>query len=58
MWKVQTGKNRKSSYVTRYSFEDANERQAVLYYNSLNTFGGGKKRLINPDGKIVVRLTT
>jgi hypothetical protein len=58
-WLVQVGKGR-GSYTTRYTFtgNKIHNSRALLYYSSLNTHSGGKKRLINPDGKIVARVIT
>jgi len=55
MWKIQVGKD-KGSYVTRYSLPG--EAQAVRYFNSLNTHSGYKKRLLDPNGKVVARVLT
>lgn len=50
---VQVGKG-KSAYRTRWTFEDLN--QAMMWYNGINSWGGGKKRLVDRDtGKIIER---
>jgi len=51
-WTVQLGKD-KSAYKVRWRLDT--ESQAIFYYNSLNIGYGYKKRLVNPDGKIVAR---
>lgn len=56
-WRVQVGKG-KSSYKDRYTFADDQEERAKLFYNSLNTHGGHKKRLVNPDGVVIWRVLT
>ncbi len=49
VWRVQVGKG-DGSYTTKYVF--SSEQQAILYFNSLNTHSGNKKRLVNPSGKV------
>jgi hypothetical protein len=51
-WEVQVGKG-SGSYTTKYSFEN-DEARALLYYASLNTHSGHKKRLLF-NGKVVKR---
>lgn len=46
-------RRRGGKWTTRW--ELANETQAVHYYISLNTFGNWRKRLVDPDGKVVAR---
>lgn len=52
---IQTGKG-KGSYKTRYSFQltHAQMGRAFLYYNSINTHSGYKKRLL-VDGVVKER---
>ena len=52
LWEVQVGKG-SSSYTTKYSFEN-DEARALLYYVSLNTHSGHKKRLLH-NGVVVKR---
>lgn len=52
MWIVQTGRG-KSSYSNRYTLASASE--ADFWYSGLNTYGGHKKRIINPEGKVTRR---
>lgn len=54
-WRVQVSKrpSEKSGYVDKYTF--ASEYQARFYYNSINIGRGYKKRLVNPQGKVVAR---
>lgn len=55
IWLVQVGKG-KGSYQTRYVFKstDLHDSRAWLYYTSINTHSGGKKRLVR-DGEVVTR---
>lgn len=58
-WLVQVGKGR-GSYTTRYALTGGpiyNSR-AMLYYSSLNTHSGHKKRLVNPNGIVVAHCIT
>lgn len=50
---VQVGRGEKGSYKTRYELEKRG--QAIMYYNGINIGRGYKKRLIDPDGKILDR---
>jgi hypothetical protein len=53
---VQVGcdtRRSRGSYKTRYSFRD--ESRALLYYHSINLGPSYKKRLIGPDGKMLLR---
>lgn len=52
MFLVQVGRY-KSAYKTKWSFDTLS--QASLWYKSLNIGNGYKKRLINPEGKVVSR---
>lgn len=54
-WLVQIGKD-KSSYKTKYDVSSMS--QALLYYYSLNTHNGHKKRLVKPDGSVMTREIT
>jgi glutathione peroxidase-family protein len=54
-WKVQTGKG-KSAYTTKYTLP--NEYRAWANYHALNTFNGYKKRLIDPNGRVVARFVS
>ena len=56
-WTVQVGKG-KGAYKDRYTFTATEHHRAVLYFNSLNTHSGYKKRLVNPEGKVVARVIT
>lgn len=58
-WRVQVGKG-KSAYTDRYTFDGGKivPSRAILYYNSLNTHSGHKKRLIRPDGTVAARVIT
>ena len=49
---VQTRKVH-GKWTTRYSLEG--ESQAIFYYRCLNTFGKYRKRLVHPDGNVLVR---
>lgn len=55
IWEIQTGKG-KGSYKTRYKFTEPglHSSRAHLYYRSINTHSGYKKRLLR-DGKVVAR---
>lgn len=55
IFEVQTGKN-KGKYQTWYRFVGnlGAEGQAYLYYRSINTGNGYKKRLLK-DGKVIER---
>jgi hypothetical protein len=55
LWRVQVGKGR-SSYKTRYAVVARTE--AVFLFNCLNTHSGHKKRLIDPEGRVVARVLT
>ena len=52
MYQVQVRKAH-GKWTTRYSLD--NEVQAAFYYRCLNTFGDYRKRLVSPDGKVLVR---
>ena len=52
MWKVQVGKG-KGAYTTKYALPT--EQRAVFHYRCLNIFGGYKKRLVDPSGRVVAR---
>ncbi len=56
MWVVEVGMGRKNSYSTRYEF--ATESQAYFHFACIHTHSGGKKRILNPAGKIVERVIT
>lgn len=56
-WRVQVGKG-SGKYTDRYTFPSAQQGRAILYFNSLNTHSGYKKRLINPLGEVVARVIT
>jgi hypothetical protein len=51
-WRVQTGYG-KGQYRNRYTLNS--EDAASRYYDCINTHSGYKKRLVNPNGKIVRR---
>lgn len=55
---VQTGKG-KGSYQTQYSFtvNGMHSSQAWLYYSSINSHSGYKKRILC-DGKVIHRVIT
>ena len=53
-WRVQDGYER-SAYEDRWTFPADKRTQAMKWYNGLNTGNGYKKRLIDPNGKIVAR---
>jgi hypothetical protein len=55
MWKVEVGKN-KGSYKPRYIV--ATEASAYHWYYGLNVHSGYKKRLVDPNGKVIVREIT
>jgi hypothetical protein len=57
MWRVQVGKGR-SSYRDKYTFASDQPVRAYMHYECLNTHSGHKKRLVNPDGKVVLRQLT
>ena len=54
-WAVQVGKG-KSAYKDRYIFD--NEGQAHLWFQSINSHSGYKKRLVDPTGRVVARVIT
>lgn len=56
-WRVQVGYGR-GSYRDRYVFAHNERNRAVLHFNCLNTHSGHKKRLIDPDGRVVARVIT
>lgn len=58
VYEVQVGKD-KSSYTTRYSLTETglHSSRAWLYYSSLNTHSGHKKRLLR-DGRVIARTIT
>lgn len=51
-YKVQN-RRRHGKWTTRW--ELPTEKQAALYYRSLNTFGDWRKRLLAPDGTVIAR---
>jgi hypothetical protein len=55
MYRIQVGKN-KSAYKDRYVV--ATEGAAFWWFNGLNTHSGYKKRIVNPDGKVIARVLT
>lgn len=55
MWRVQVGKD-KGSYRERYTLE--REGQALAWYMGINVHSGYKKRLLDPEGRVVARVIT
>ncbi len=53
-WRVQVG-YKKGAYKDRYTLPSDKPNLAHVYYNGLNTHSGYKKRLVGPDGTIVLR---
>lgn len=49
---VQSGYGR-GSYETRYALDTLGE--AVRWYEGINTHSGHKKRLVDPEGKVLDR---
>jgi hypothetical protein len=54
-WRVQIGKG-KGSYSDKYVFDSL--ITARIWYSGINTHSGYKKRLIDPNGKVVHRNIT
>lgn len=57
-WLVQVGFGNKGRYTTKYSFKGGSPSRAMLYYYGLNVHSGHKKRLVNPEGKVIDRVLT
>lgn len=61
LWRVQVGKDTRSSrgtYRDKYTFAADDRQMAALYFHSINVHSGFKKRLVDPDGKVVNRVLT
>jgi len=56
-WRVQVG-FKKGKYTTKYDFRATQSVKAQLWYLSVLTHSGHKKRLVDPNGNIVLRETT